>query len=95
MLGLSVDSKKRRHVVINHITHAHSTRPTFPAPTHRLKAETASLKEAVASRSAEVAQLTELRDKDYDKALGKAKGKEESLSKELVKVGWCCGVVWC
>lgn len=39
------------------------------------------------ARSAEAAQLTELRDKDYDKALGKAKGKEEGLSKELVKVG--------
>lgn len=38
------------------------------------------------ARSAEAAQLTELRDNDYDKALGKAKGKEESLSKELVKV---------
>lgn len=46
----------------------------------------ASLKESMAARSAEAAQLVELRDKDYDKALSKAKGKEEALSKELVKV---------
>lgn len=52
----------------------------------RLKSETASLTEGMAARAAEAAQLGELRDKDYDKALAKAKGKEEALSKELVKV---------
>jgi hypothetical protein len=75
----------------NDPTHIHTPYTHTCAHTHRLKTETASLKEAIAARSAEAAQLGELRDKDYDKALGKAKGKEEALSKELVKVG--CGRV--
>lgn len=69
-----------------HPTHSHKHLPPPPPPPRRLKAETASLKEAIAARTAEAAQLVDLRDKDYDKALGKAKGKEEALSKELVKV---------
>ena len=56
-------------------------------PSRRLKAETASLKEAIAAREAEATQLGELRDKDYDKALGKAKGATITLPKLLPVAG--------
>ncbi len=52
----------------------------------RLKAEVTKLKQAIQERGVEAAKLGELKVKDYEKALEKAKAKEESLSKELVKV---------
>eukprot|EP00624_Nannochloropsis_granulata_P000256 evm.model.NODE_10904_length_5915_cov_18.506340.1 len=52
----------------------------------RLKAEIGTLKAGVKERSAEAAKLGELKEKEYEKALERAKSKEDSLSKELVKV---------
>jgi structural maintenance of chromosome 2 len=52
----------------------------------RLKQTVQSLKAAVQERGAEAAKLHDLREKEFGKALEKAKSKEESLSKELVKM---------
>lgn len=52
----------------------------------RLKAEIGTLKAGIKERSAEAAKVGELKEKEYEKALDKAKSKEDSLSKELIKV---------
>lgn len=52
----------------------------------RLKAELVEQREAIAQRESEAKKLQELKDKEYEAALDKAKANEEALSKELVKV---------